>query len=235
MNNFSIFRAAFSFACLLALATVSSLIAQTADQTQAATNAPNQAQTKQTPPAATADEAQKGERLVSLVLLLSAPRKPSHELIAHAVGEGLGTKIATDAVVTKPPYHLVNVGSDRFIINDIGQPYFEKSADVADEIKNPNLSRAVRDHRAWISVDWVSTEQKVDLRKIYQMIGKMVAHLSGKDTLAVYSPDMDQFALWAPSVRQGLESDDPLAVFEPAEPNLPAQAAPVSSAPTASP
>ena len=219
MNNLCTFRAAFSFACLLALA--SSLTAQTADQTQAATAAPNQAQTKQTQTAATADETQKGERLVSLVLLLSSPRKPSHELIAHAVSEGLGTKISTDAVITKPPYHLVNIGSDKFIINDIGQPYFEQSAQVADEIKNANLSRAVRDHRAWISVDWVSTEQKVNLRKIYQMIGKMVAHLSGKDTLAVYSPDMDQFVLWAPTVRQGLESDDPLAVFEPASPNQP--------------
>ena len=235
MNNLSIFRAVFSFGCLIALVTTSSLTAQTADQTQAPTAASNQAQTKPAQTAATADETQKGERLISLVLLLSAPRKPSHELIAHAVGEGLGTKISTDAVVTKPPYHLVNVGSDKFIINDIGQPYFEKSAQVADEIKNPNLSRAVRDHRAWISVDWVSTEQKVDLRKIYQMIGKMVAHLSGKDTLAVYSPDMDQFALWAPTVRQGLESDDPLAVFEPEQPNEPAQSAPASPTATASP
>jgi hypothetical protein len=151
------------------------------------------------------------------------------------VGEGLGTKITTDAVISKPPYHLVNVGSDKFIINDIPQPYFEQSAQVADEIKNPNLSGAIREHRAWISVDWVSTEQKADLRKVYQMIGKMVAHLSGKDTLAVYSPDMDQFALWAPTVRQGLESDDPLAVFEPAQPNQPAQGPPASPAATASP
>ena len=63
-------------------------------------------------------------------------------MIAHAVGEGLGTKISTDSVVSKPPYHLVNVGSDKFIINDIPSPYFEKSAKVADEIKNPKIGRA---------------------------------------------------------------------------------------------
>lgn len=225
MNNLFIFRSVFSSACLLALATTGSLTAQTPDQSQTAGAAPDQAQTE---PAQAANDAQKGERLVSLVLLLSSPRKPSHELIAHAVGEGLGIKISRDAVVSKPPYHLVNVGSDKFLINDIPQPYFEQSAQVADEIKNPNLSRAVRNHRAWISVDWVSTEQKVDLRKIYQMIGKMGAHLSGQDTLAVYSPDMDQFALWAPIVRQGLESDDPLALFEPEQPNKPGPSAAAS-------
>ena len=112
---------------------------------------------------------------------------------------------------------------------------FEQSAKVAEEIKNPNLSHAVLEHRAWISVDWVSADQQTDLHKVYQMIGKMVAHLSGKDTLAVYSPDMDQFVLWTPTVRQGLESDDPLAVFEPAQPDQPAAVAPGSPAPTASP
>jgi len=67
------------------------------------------------------------------------------------------------------------------------------------------------------------------------MIGKMVAHLSAKDTLAVYSPDMDQFALWAPAVRQGLESDDPLAAFEPAQSNQPAESSAPSPTTSASP
>ena len=245
MNNLSItaairriFYAVISLACLGALLIGSDATAQTTDQASPAAPPPVQTQPAGTTAQAQQSqsaEVQKGERLVSLVLLLSSPRKPSHELIAHAVSEGLGKKISKDAVVSKPPYHLVNVGDDKFIINDIAQPYFEQSAKVADEIKNSNLSHAVRDHRAWISVDWVSTDQKTDLREIYQMIGKMVAHLSGKDTLAVYSPDMDQFALWAPAVRQGLESDDPLAVFEPAQPNQPAQAAPASPAPAASP
>lgn len=234
MNNLFLSRTVFSFARLMSLAIASSLTAQVSGQTQTQPAPTSQPQAKQ-PQAAAATEAQQGERLISLVLLLSSPRKPTHELIAHAISEGLGVKISKDAVITKPPYHLVTVGDDKFIINDIGQPYFENSAQVADEIKNPNLSRAVRDHRAWISVDWVDVEQKGDLRKVYQMIGKMVAHLSGKDTLAVYSPDMDQFVLWAPAVRQGLESDDPLAVFEPEQPSQPAQSPQASPATTGSP
>lgn len=250
MNNLSIapvdrpiLCGVISLACVVALFIGREATAQTSDQPSPAAPSTVQTQPKgagtpqgqQAQGAADSNETQEGERLISLVLLLSSPRKPSHELIAHAVSEGLGTKISTDAVVSKLPYHLVNVGDDKFIINDIAQPYFEQSAKVADEIKNPNLSRAVQDHRAWISVDWVSADQQTDLHKVYQMIGKMVSHLSGQDTLAVYSPDMDQFALWTPTLRQGLESDDPLAVFEPAQSDQPAQAAPGSPTATASP
>ena len=222
--------AALSVGCLVVLLCAITPTARAHDPTPAATAAASASNAPAEQPQSAPGEAKEGERLVSLVLLLSGPRKPTHEAIAHAVGEGLGQAVSKDAVVSKPPYHLVNAGADKFVINDIGQPYFEDSAKVADEIKNPNLSRAVRDHRAWISVDWVSADKQTDLRNVYQMIGKMIAHLSGKDTLAVYSPDMDQFALWAPTVRQGLESDDPLAVFEPADGNQPA--APAATAPS---
>lgn len=219
--------------CAVALLLGSGVLLHAADQ---ATPAPTAASTgAQTQPGQTADNKEQQERLVSLVLLTSEPRKLSHDLIAHAISEGVGAKVTSDAVVSKPPYHLVTVGSDKFIINDIAQPYFEKSGEVADEIKNPNLSRAVRDHRGWVSVDWVTTEGQPDLRNVYRMIGKMVAHLSDKGTLAVYSPDMDQFALWAPTVRQGLEGDDPLAVFEPAEPNQQSQAGTPAPTTTATP
>lgn len=227
--------ALFSVACFLTLVIGSSSKTHAADQAPAAMTpaaAPEQtqpstaAQAQQSAPEAK----KKDDRLISLVLLLSKPRKPTHDVIAHAVSEGIGVKIGTAAVIDKPPYHLVNVGRDKFIINDIAKPYFEQSAKVADEIKNPKLSRAVRDHRAWISVDWVSTGQQADLRQVYQMIGKMVVHLSHKDTeaLAVYSPDMDQFALWVPTVRKGLASDDPLAVFEPAQAAAPSPRATAS-------
>ncbi len=231
-QNSTISRSALSLALAVGLCT--SAFAQdpaapqgTTEPAAAASVAPD------SPDASSAKTDEQKERLISLVLLLKSPRQPSHEMIAHAVSEGLGVKIDEQAVVTKPPYHLVSVDRDKFIINDIDQPYFEQNEKVASEIKNPNLSRAVREHRAWISVDWVSNDQQPDLREIYQMIGKMVAHLSGDDTLAIYSPDMDRFALWAPTVRQGLESNDPLSVFEPAGTGQePAQ---TSSAPSASP
>lgn len=186
--------AVFSVACSLTLVIGSSSKTHAADQAPASmTPAAAPAQTESTATAQAQQSApeakKKADRLISLVLLLNKPRKPTHEAIAHAVSEGIGVKIGTDAVIDKPPYHLVNVGRDKFIINDIAKPYFEQSAKVAEEIKNPKLSRAVRDHRAWMSIDWVSTGQQADLPQVYQMIGKMVAHLSHKDTdaLAVYS------------------------------------------------
>lgn len=207
----------------------SSAFLRAADQAKAAPSTAPQTQAQSAPET---EDAKPQERIISLVLLTKEARELNHDLIAHAVSEGVGAKVSAEDVITKSPYHLVTIGSDKFIINAIGQPYFEKPTKVANETKDANVSRAVRDHRGWISVDWVTNEEQPDLRKVYTMIGKMVAHLSDKGTLAVYSPDMDQFAIWAPSVREGLESDDPLAVFEPAES---AQSTPAAPAPSATP
>lgn len=163
--------------------------------------------------AAAKDEKKKGQRLISVVLLLREPRKLTHGEIAHAVSEGTGEKIGEEDVITKETYHLVKVGADKFIVNNIGKPYFDKADKLAEEIQHPDLSRAVKDSKAWVSVDWVGKDDKADLKHIYQHIGKMIAHLASKDTVAVYSPDMDEFALWTLATRKGLESDDPLAVF----------------------
>lgn len=159
-------------------------------------------------------EQQAGDRLISIVLLLKAPRDLTHEEIAHAISEGTGTKVSEHDVVSKPPYHLVTVGADKFIVNNVGAAYFEDAAKLAAEIKQHGLGEAVQQSKAWLSVDWVGKDDRTDIKPVYQMIGKMATHLAGDSTVAAYSPDMDEFALWTPEVKKRLESDDPLAVFD---------------------
>lgn len=159
-------------------------------------------------------EQQAGDRLISIVLLLKTPRDLTHEEIAHAISEGTGTQVSEHDVVSKPPYHLVTVGADKYIVNNVDGPYFEDAAKLAAEIKQHGLSEAVQQSKAWLSVDWVGKDDRTDIKPVYQMIGKMAAHLGGDNVVAAYSPDMDEFALWTPEVQKGLESDDPLAVFD---------------------
>lgn len=160
-------------------------------------------------------EKKQGDRLISIVLLLKAPHDLTHEEIAHVISEGTGTKVTEHDVVSKPPYHLVKIGADKYIVNNIGEPYFKEAGKLAAEIKQHDLGESVKHSKAWLSVDWVGKDDKKDIKPVYQMIGKMAAHLAGKNTVAVYSPDMDEFALWTPEVKAGLQSDDPLAVFDP--------------------
>ena len=169
--------------------------------------------TKKTEVAADKEEAT-DQRIISLVLLQKSARKLTHGQIAHAVEEGAGRKVAEDQVVTKEGYHFVPIGDDKYIVTDIDEPYFAEAAKLADELEDHHLSDAVKSATAWLSVDWPNTDDRKDLKHVYQHIGKTIAHLSNKETLAVYSPDLDAFALWTPAVRETLEGDDPLAVFE---------------------
>ena len=65
-----------------------------------------------------------------------------------------------------------------------------------------------------MSLDLVAQEEKSDIKLVYQMIGKMVAKFGIKEIIAIYSPDVDEFALWKPENIKGLKSEDRLAVFD---------------------
>lgn len=166
---------------------------------------------------ASSAEQKQGERLISIVLLLKGPRELTHEQIAHVISEGTGTKVSEHDVISKPPYHLVKIGADKYIVNNIAEPYFKEAGKLAAEIKQHDLGDAVQHSKAWLSVDWVGVEERKDIKPVYQMIAKMAAHLAGEDTVAAYSPDMDEFALWTPEVKAALGGEDPLAVFDPAD------------------
>ena len=155
-------------------------------------------------------------RLVSLVLLLSEPRTLDAGGVAHAISQALGAELTEDAVSAKPPSFVVKVGSSRFAVNSVNEPYFAESEKLAAELKDPHLAQAIRKNRAWLSVDWLDKDDQADLRKVYQQIGKTIVQFVREDTLAVYSPDTDQFHLNDKTLAGHLKSDDPLHDLVPA-------------------
>lgn len=155
-------------------------------------------------------------RLISLVLLLDEPRTLDAGAVAHAISQALGIEVPEDAVSAKPPSFVVNAGSSRFAVNSVDEPYFAESDKLAAELKDPPLAQAIRNNRAWLSVDWLEKDDQADLRKVYQQIGKAISQFVRKDTLAVYSPDTDQFHLNDKTLVGHLKSDDPLHDLVPA-------------------
>ena len=156
------------------------------------------------------------QRLVSLVLLLSEPHALDAGGVAKAVSRGLGIDVPEDAVTTEAPSFVVKTAAGRFIIHNVDEPYFTDSDKLAAELKDATLAGAIRKHHAWLSVDWLEKDDKADLRKVYQHIGQIVAQFVGKDTLAVYSPDTDQFHANDVSLLEHLKSPDPLQDLIPA-------------------
>jgi len=167
-------------------------------------------------PAADGPDTVKPHRMISLVLLLSQPRTLDAAVVASAVSRGWNTPVTESAVSVIPPSFVVNSATGNYAINSVDKPYFADSAKLADEVKDLAVAGAVREHHAWISVDWLGNDDKADLRVIYQNISQVLVQLIGKDTLAVYSPDTDQFRLNDATLTDHLLSPDPLQSLIPA-------------------
>ena len=166
-------------------------------------------------PAAEAPAAAPPHRLISLVMLLSEPRVLDSAAVAHAVSNAMRTEVPESAISPGPPSFVVKTTSGRFAINSVNQPYFADSGKLAAELKDTSLSNAIRQHQAWLSVDWLEKDDQADLRKVYQHISQIIVHLMRKDTLAVYSPDTDQFHLNDETLLGHLNSPDPLQALMP--------------------
>ncbi len=156
------------------------------------------------------------QRLVSLVLLLSETRTIDAAAVAHAASHALSVEVPDDAISAKPPSFVVQAGPRRFAINSVNEPYFAEGDKLAAELKNPSLAKSIRNNRAWLSVDWLEKDDKADLRKVYQQIAQIIAQFVRKDTLAVYSPDTDQFHVNDGTLLGHLKSNDPLHDLVPA-------------------
>ncbi|MES2595783.1 MAG: DUF2314 domain-containing protein [Verrucomicrobiota bacterium] len=149
-------------------------------------------------------------RMVSLVLLLSEPRTIDATSTAKAVSKAWKSEVPESAVSTMDSILVVKGSAGRFAINSAAKPYFAESDKLAEELKDPALVEAVQKHRAWLSVDWLEKNDQADLQVVYQQLGKVIAQFVNKETLAIYSPDTDQFHLNDSELIAHLQSDDPL-------------------------
>lgn len=156
------------------------------------------------------------QRLISLVLLLGEPRNMDADAVAQAVSKAIGSEVRNADVVARPPSFIVKTGASRFAIQNVGEPYFKESEKLAAELKDPALATAIRQHRAWLSVDWIEKDDNADLRKVYQQIGLVLTQFIDKDTLAVYCPDTDQFHISDETLLGHLKGEDPLQELYPA-------------------
>ncbi len=160
----------------------------------------------------------KTERLISLVVLLHEPSDLNEHTLGTLVNKALGVKHGHDEkdgnfVVAKPPYFLIKLKSGSYVVNLIPERYIPEHDKLIDGIKQPELRKALAGHHAWASIDWASAEEPKDIRRSYQDMGKIIAALAGHRALAIYNPEIDDFALYNEAAGKALSSDDPLQAF----------------------
>jgi len=144
---------------------------------------------------------------ISLVLLLSEPRYLDANLLAKLVEKAWKPDAVT--VEGKSPLLTIHADGRTFIIQNIEAPYFDEPQKVAAEMRELRLAKVVAEHRAWLSVGFVKSKQEEPPKRMYQLIGRLIAELCDSDCLAVLEPASGAINVYDDEIREGLCKDDP--------------------------
>jgi len=144
---------------------------------------------------------------ISLVLLLSEPRYLDPTLLSKLVEKAWGK--GAIIVEGKSPLLTIQADGRTFNIQNVDSPYFEQPQKIAAEMRELRLRKVIAEHRAWLSVEFVESQQQEEPTKIYQLIGKLVAELCDSDCLAVLAPASGAINIYDDEIREGLCHTDP--------------------------
>lgn len=185
---------------------------------------------------ATSRAEERWETQLSLVLFLEESREVSVDSLSGCVVDALQSDGDETLIVETEPdleswagglppeasriegirKFLVRLTEGVFAVLVSPRPYIEDPKTFAKaSIEDKRLRRVVEDHRGWLSVDLVSaTPEEPEGRYLaYDIIGKLLASMSGPDCLAVYAPELRKCNEFDPSLIESLKSGNPLAIF----------------------
>lgn len=165
-----------------------------------------------------------------IVILLRSPRSLGVEELAQLLTQASGAEVKAiplkegaekrhpddtlvgNMVVGRSPHFLATVGNTAFAIHNLPSPYMNDPARVSETFEDLRLQKAIRDHKAWLSIDIVHS--KVDA-EAYRIVARTLARLVDADCLALYHPPMNRFVpCHEAETVTALNGDDPIgAVF----------------------
>src|SRR5690606_35642883 len=121
------------------------------------------------------------------------------EVLAQALSEAWNLKIVANAEEAKefdgfvaganPAFMVMVLQPTRafFTIHNREMSYFDDPEDIAENVNNLRFAEIIRDHAAWLSVDFIgSSNPDLSEEEAYRMIGKAIAALADDETLAVF-------------------------------------------------
>jgi uncharacterized protein YegJ (DUF2314 family) len=116
-------------------------------------------------------------------------------------------------VVGESPLFVIKLSNAMILVNDIPAPYMENPEKAARSIPELRVRKAVAEHTAWLSVDWMGDRDPESLREGYRTIGRIAAGLADDDCVAIYSTSTSQLLPVNAEALTGLQGDDPLGLF----------------------
>ena len=144
---------------------------------------------------------------ISLVLLLSEPRYLDATLLSKLVQRAWQANAIT--IDGKSSSFKIDADGRSFTIQNVDSPYFDHPQKVAAEMRELRLREVVVQHRAWLSVEFVETQNREEPSKIYQLIGRLISELCDSDCLAVLAPATGAINVYDDEIREGLCHKNP--------------------------
>jgi uncharacterized protein YegJ (DUF2314 family) len=183
------------------------------------------------------DEEDDSKPFLSLVLLCREPRYLDATILARLASQAWGVEVTAsnmsddddspeegaDApaeddgergafIVGQPPIFMAMHPQAMCAIHHFDRPYFDDVDEAAEGIVELRTRQAVRDHRAWLSIDvlhWFGDDEIPD--QAYRLIARLLAEIADDNVLAVLDPDAGQVFCYDPEMERKLRSENPLA------------------------
>lgn len=167
---------------------------------------------------------------VSIVLLLAQPRNLNVHVLAPILSEAIGSPVkaldisdesdesdtegqAGGRISGASPFFIGNFGDTSFLIHNHNSPYMSDPIAESQSIGEMRLQRAVREHKAWLSMDILNSG--ADTGESWRIIARVISKLIGPDCLALYYPPSNQLVACTDETPEKLLADDPIrAVFQ---------------------
>lgn len=156
--------------------------------------------------------------LVSIVMMLREPRYLDADIVKTVVAQAWGITVGGEEeddtfVAGEDQHFIIKSPKGLFVLHNIPAPYFENVSAMADEIDELRFRKMLVEHKAWMSVDLISSFEDEPREKAYPLIGKLIAELADETCLALGSPETQQAVLYNEELDRDLRSDDPMLAF----------------------
>jgi uncharacterized protein YegJ (DUF2314 family) len=166
------------------------------------------------------DTPEKDRPMISLAILVRELPYIDAAVLTNVLNDIFGLDLgpadddSTEFVTGEAPFFILQFGGRAFNVIAMARPYFENVEEVADNLRELRLRKAVAEHRAWIAVDFLHAFDDAPQEDPYLVIGRLLAALAPEDTLALVWPEQQQVRVWDAEIDKALRSDTPLAAFE---------------------
>lgn len=160
------------------------------------------------------------KRIVSLVLLLREERYLDTVILKKLAENAFDVEFedSDDAenyvvMVQDDVNYMIQAYGQTFLVNNYPRPYIEDLEEVSSEIQELRLRQAVREHRAWLSVDQFGPPTMSE-EESFRWIGRLLAELVDTDCTAIFCPANSRGCVYEPDLDDLLRSPDPLQIFD---------------------